>query len=196
MFSGSAAAKYGHTARTDKEVQKMAENVQIDASSITDHVMATPDGQIRVGKNCVINGDLTAIGGKITVGDYVIINEHSRVFSNDEITIGDHVMISWGCSILDSNMHSLHSADRKNDTLTAAEAIRNHTIGQNVDRSNVVTKPVVIKESAWIGIDAIIMKGVTIGKGAVVGAGSVVTKDVPDFAVVAGNPARIVKYTD
>lgn len=40
------------------------------------------------------------------------------------------------------------------------------------------------------------MKGVTIGKGAVVGAGSVVTKDVPDFAVVAGNPAKILKYTD
>lgn len=178
----------------------MAENIQIDSSSIVDHAMAAPDetgaSQIIVGKNCVINGDLTAIGGKITIGDYVIINENTKVFSNQEITIEDHVMISWGCNIIDSNMHSLHSADRIRDTMTAAEAIRNNTIGENVDRSHVVTKPVHIRESAWIGFNAIIMKGVTIGKGAVVGAGSVVTKDVPDYAVVAGNPAVIVKYTD
>lgn len=162
----------------------MAENIRIDSSSIVDHAMVAPDGtgksQILVGKNCVINGELISIGGKITIGNNVIINENTKVFSNQEITIEDHVMISWGCNIIDSNMHSLHSADRLKDTTTAAEAIRTNTIGQNVDRSNVITKPVLIRESAWIGINAIIMKGVTIGKGAVVGAGSVVTKDVPD----------------
>ncbi len=60
----------------------------------------------------------------------------------------------------------------------------------------IASKPVLIKEGAWIGFNACILKGVTIGKGAVIGAGSVVTKDVPDFAVVAGNPAEILKYTD
>lgn len=177
---------------------KVAKNISIDSTSIVDHTMAAPDGKsrIQVGKNCVINGELVAQGGTITIGDYVVINRETTVFSNTAVTIEDHVMISWGCNIIDSNMHSLHSADRRRDTETAAEAIRSHTIGENVDRSNVVMKPVHIKEDAWIGFGASILKGVTIGKGAVVGAGSVVTKDVPDYAVVAGNPAKIVKYTD
>lgn len=54
----------------------------------------------------------------------------------------------------------------------------------------------VISDDAWIGLNAIILKGVKIGKGAIVGAGSVVTKNVPDMAVVAGNPARIIKMLD
>ena len=57
-------------------------------------------------------------------------------------------------------------------------------------------KPVHIKASAWIGAGATILPGVCVGRHAVVGAGSVVTKDVPDYAVVVGNPARVVKMLD
>lgn len=171
-------------------------NIMIDDSSIVDNKIISPVGKLAVGKECVINGELVATTGSITIGNYVIINQGTRIFSADNIVIEDNVMISWNCNIVDSNMHSLHSADRLKDTHTAREAIRTNTIGQNVDNSNIVSRPVVIKEGAWIGFNAIIMKGVTIGKGAVIGAGSVVTKDVPDFAVVAGNPAKIIKYTD
>ena len=58
---------------------------------------------------------------------------------------------------------------------------------------DVIRKPIVIKDKAWIGFNSIILKGVTIGEGAIVGAGSVVTKDVPPYTIVAGNPARIVR---
>ena len=51
-------------------------------------------------------------------------------------------------------------------------------------------------DDAWIGFNSIILKGVTVGRGAVVGAGSVVTNDVPDHTVVAGNPARVIKKLD
>lgn len=54
--------------------------------------------------------------------------------------------------------------------------------------------PVIVKDDVWIGVDSLILSGVTIGKGAVVGAGSVVIKDVPPYAVVAGNPAIVAKY--
>lgn len=131
--------------------------------------MIAPAGRLVVGKECVINGELVATSGNITIGDYVIINHGTRLFSADSITIEDHVMISWNCNIVDSNMHSLHSADRRKDTQSAREAIRTNTMGQNVDQTNIVSKPVVIKEGAWIGFNAIILKGVTIGKGAVVG---------------------------
>lgn len=53
---------------------------------------------------------------------------------------------------------------------------------------------ITVKDDVWIGAGAIILPGVTIGEGAIVGAGAVVTKDVPPFAVVAGNPARIIRY--
>lgn len=57
-------------------------------------------------------------------------------------------------------------------------------------------KPVLIKESAWIGAGATILPGVCIGKHAVIGAASVVTKDVPDYAVAVGNPARVIRMLD
>ena len=59
-----------------------------------------------------------------------------------------------------------------------------------------IPKPVVIKDFVWCGANVTILPGVTIGEGAVIGAGSVVTKDVPDYAVVAGNPAKVIKYRD
>lgn len=177
------------------------QNFYIDDSSIVEHMMIAPVGshnekKLIVGKECVINGELVSMGGKICIGDNVVINQGTRIFSETSVTIENNVMISWGCNIVDSNMHSLHSADRLKDTQTAREAIRTNTIGQNVDHTNIVSEAIYIKEGAWIGFNAVIMKGVTIGKGAVVGAGSVVTKDVPDFAVVGGNPAKIIKYTD
>ena len=57
-------------------------------------------------------------------------------------------------------------------------------------------KPILIKEDAWIGAGATILPGVCIGKHAVVGAGSVVTRDVPDYAVVVGSPAKVVRTLD
>lgn len=63
----------------------------------------------------------------------------------------------------------------------------------NKDWDNVITKEITICKKAWIGMNVIILKGVTIGEGAVVAAGSVVTKDVPPYRVVGGNPAQIIK---
>lgn len=53
---------------------------------------------------------------------------------------------------------------------------------------------IVVKDDVWIGLNSIILSGVTIGQGAIVAAGSVVTKDIPPYAIVAGNPAKVIKY--
>jgi acetyltransferase-like isoleucine patch superfamily enzyme len=60
----------------------------------------------------------------------------------------------------------------------------------------VIEKPVIIKDFVWFGANVTVVPGVTVGEGAVVGAGAVLTKDVPDYAVVGGNPAKIIKYRD
>ncbi len=60
-------------------------------------------------------------------------------------------------------------------------------------KGNIITSPIVIKDYAWISFGSTVLKGVTIGKGAIVAAGSVVTRDVPDWTVVAGNPAKNIK---
>jgi galactoside O-acetyltransferase len=59
--------------------------------------------------------------------------------------------------------------------------------------THVERQPVTIESKAWIGFNVIILKGVTIGEGAIVGAGSVVTKDVPPYTIVGGNPARVIR---
>ena len=58
----------------------------------------------------------------------------------------------------------------------------------------VICKPIIIAPNCWIGSKVIILPGVTVNEGSVIGAGSVVSKDIPPYAVVCGNPAKIVKY--
>ena len=65
--------------------------------------------------------------------------------------------------------------------------------GSWIEKKNITTSPITIKDYAWISFGATILKGVTIGRGAIVSANAVVTKDVPDFTMVAGNPAKTVK---
>ncbi len=152
--------------------------------------------KIQVGSDCMIQGDFIfeTEHGLITIGDRTFIGG-SKFICIEAIEIGNDVMFSWGCTVVDNNAHSLVWEERKNDVLDWKKGVDENVIGKYKDWSNVQRKKVVIKDKAWIGFNSIILKGVTIGEGAVVGAGSVVTKDVPDYAIVAGNPAVIVKYT-
>lgn len=93
-------------------------------------------------------------------------------------------MIAWGVSITDHNSHSIVFSKRRNEI--------DWSTGEK-NWSSVHCAPVKICDKAWIGFNSIILKGVIIGEGAIVGAGSVVTKDVPPWMIVAGNPARIIR---
>ena len=132
--------------------------------------------------------------GEINVGKRTYISGDTTLISRSLIEIGNDVTISWGVWIYDHNSHSLDWQERINDM---KQLITNIKYGNNfIANKNwtvVNTKPIHICDKVWIGFNAIILKGVTIGEGAIVGAGSVVTKNVPAYTVVAGNPARIVK---
>ena len=112
--------------------------------------------------------------GEIIIGKYSLITPGVRIMAAEKIEIGDACMIAHGAYISDADWHGIY--DRAKPVGT--------------------TKPVFIKENVWIGDSAIICKGVTIGKNSIIGAGSVVTKDVDENCVYAGNPATFIKKLD
>lgn len=122
---------------------------------------------------------------QIRIGSRTHVGSGTLLIAAKLIEIGDDVLVAFDALITDHNSHSLCFAERSSDV--------HEWIQGRKDWSNVPMVPVKIGNKAWIGARAIILKGVTIGEGAVVGAGSVVTKNVPDWTIVAGNPARTIR---
>lgn len=135
--------------------------------------------------------------GHISVGNRVHIGGGTQLISRDGITIGNDVIIAWNCTIYDHNSHSVLWEERKDDvTLEWESAKSGNSPLCNKNWSVVKSAPIHICDKAWLGFGVTVLKGVTIGEGAVVAAGSVVTKDVPPYTVVGGNPAAIIRTLD
>ena len=126
-------------------------------------------------------------GGSISVGKRCYLGDNTRIWAAQSIEIGDDVMVAHNSNVFDNNTHPTDVDERMLDKSAIL------TSGGRGDFPTLGSSPVKICDKAWIGCNCCIMKGVTIGEGAIVGAGSVVTKDVPAYTVVAGNPARVVK---
>lgn len=151
---------------------------------------------LTIGNDCIIGGTFIfeSEEGQIEIGDNTFINNITHIISRSRIAIGSHVTIAWGCWIYDHDSHSLDALERRKDMSLQLDNLRQKrpmTDGKNW--GTVKAAPIIIEDDVWVGFNAIILKGVTIGRGAVVGAGAVVTKDVPPYSVVAGNPAVVVK---
>ena len=125
--------------------------------------------------------------GKCTVGDFTLLNG-AIVMSEELVEIGSHCLISWGVGIADSDFHPLEPAQRLIDAHALAPFFKDRP-----PRPKLKTAPVKISDNVWIGMNAVILKGVTIGENSVVAAGAVVTKSVAANTIVAGNPAIEVR---
>ncbi len=119
---------------------------------------------------CCINNAV----GDVIIGDYTRIGLHSTIIG--PVCIGNHVNLAQGITITALN-HNFSDATKR------------------IDEQGITTKPVVIKDDVWIGANAVVLPGVTIGSHAVVAAGAVVTHDVPDNTVVGGVPAKVISTT-
>ncbi|MBA2270016.1 MAG: acyltransferase [Chthoniobacterales bacterium] len=108
--------------------------------------------------------------------------------AEERVEIGSHCLISWNVGIADSDFHPLAAAERRMDAEALAPFFQNRP-----PRPALRVAPVVIGDNVWIGMGALILKGVTIGENSVVAAGAVVTKPVPRNVVVGGNPAVVIK---
>jgi acetyltransferase-like isoleucine patch superfamily enzyme len=144
--------------------------------------------RIEIGENCILNCRISfdRENAKFIVGDRCYIGASSLVIA-EEIECGNDVVISWGVTIVDHNSHAIEWSGRKNDILDWHKGIK--------DWSNVKIAKVKIGDRCWIGFNAIILKGVTLGAESIVAAGSVVTKDVPEGCIVGGNPAMVIGKT-
>ena len=142
---------------------------------------------INIGKNSLINGRLVteSKNSKIELGDNVFVGGHTIFDCLQEIKVSDNVLISYECILSDHDSHSVETKKREMDLYRFQN--------KKMNWDQVSSKPIFIKKNAWIGMRSIILKGVTVGEGSIVAAGSVVTKDVPDYNLVAGNPAVIKK---
>lgn len=138
---------------------------------------------ITIGAHGIIGGQLQVYPdtGELHIGNHVFVGPDTRIWAGASIHIGHRVLISHGVNILDNISHSLSARERH-------QQVQNG----NCALGDVKRAPIVIEDDAWIGCNAIVMRGVRIGRGAVVAAGTIVTKDVPDFAIVAGPDARVV----
>ena len=126
----------------------------------------------QIGENSVVNNQLTVVLPKnVTIGSGVTVMNGALMMAAGGITIEDNVMIAANVQLI-SNNHDPY------------------------DRQILTCKPVLIKYGAWVGAGATILPGVTVGKYAIIGANSVVNKDIPDYAVAVGSPAKVVKYLD
>ena len=143
---------------------------------------------IAVGANSIIRGELLtfAHGGKIEIGTWCYVGEDSRIWSAALVQIGDRVLIAHSVNIFDNLTHPLNPAERH-------KQIQEMFTTGHPQQLDLDERPVKVEDDAWIGAGAFVMRGVKIGARAIVAAGSVVTKDVAADAVVAGNPAEVVR---
>lgn len=127
--------------------------------------------------------------GAIKVGSYTVLNGTTLVCS-DSITIGNHCLLAWGSVITDSWCDFTSATiERRREVLRfAAMDPRRRILPIDTPR------PVLLEDNVWLGFDAVILPGVTLGRGCIVGSRTIISEDVPPYAVVVGNPPRLVRY--
>ncbi len=110
--------------------------------------------------------------GDVMIGNHTRIGLHNTIIG--PVKIGSHVNLAQGITVTALN-HNFDDAEKR------------------IDEQGVSTKPVTIEDDVWVGANAVILPGVTIGNHCVIAAGAVVTKDVPPHSLVAGVPAKVIK---
>ena len=177
-----------------KELQKLCEcGERVNIDDYTTIQKWSVNSRIVIGDDVTItNKPETNLAGVVHECRFVMqrsgaeirIGSHSgmsgvTIMCAKRVEIGEYVGLGANVMIYDNDMHAINPYLRMNDN----------------DR-NTKAKEVVIGDHVWVGANSIILKGVHIGRGAVIGAGSVVTKDVPEMTIYAGNPARYIKDVD
>lgn len=138
------------------------------------------------------NGHNSTTLCRVVPFDIVMVGKHSygpldiRYFGaeNEKLVIGNYCSIAEGAVFLLGGGHPTNTLTTYPFKVLVAQECQYEALSKG---------PIVLEDDVWIGCNALILSGVTIGRGAIVGAGAVVAKDIPPYSIVVGNPARIVK---
>lgn len=151
--------------------------------------LSNDSNKIKIGNGTHIRGELFIwpYSNGLTIGDNSYVGKRSVIWSGEKVEIGNNVLISHNVTIIDSNSHEIDYVERAQSYANMVQR------GHSSIQGSVITAPIVIEDDVWISYNVSILKGVRIGKGSIIGAGSVITKDVPSFSLVAGNPAKLIK---
>lgn len=148
--------------------------------------------QVKIGEKCCLACLIQAYCcGEVSIGDRVYIGTRTVLQAKESIRVGNDVIISDNALLTDNNNHP--TSPEMRIIMTACEDYMHDELWT---WKYAESKPIVIEDNVWIGRNAVVMKGVTVGRGSIVALGAVVTHDVPPYTVVAGNPAKIVKKLD
>ena len=146
-------------------------NISMNASLIVGTGDIVFKGYVEIERHAIVN----AFCGHVEIGQGTYIGVGTTIFGEGNVTIGDYVLMGPGIRILSSKR----------------EYVKDKLIMDQPE----IPKPTFIEDDVWIGANAVLL-GVKIGRGAIIGAGSIVVKDVPPYAIVGGNPAKIIKYRE
>lgn len=127
--------------------------------------------------------------GRVRVGDYTVLNG-TYIVCNLEVNIGNHCLLAWGSVISDSWVSG--------PMLEARRAVLSAAAQDPFRRLPPPAQPkvVTIEENCWVGFDSVILPGVTLGRGCIVGSKTVISEDVPAYAVVVGDPPRLIRLLE
>jgi acetyltransferase-like isoleucine patch superfamily enzyme len=153
--------------------------------------------------------------GRVELGEYALVHG-ARIIADAEVIIGDYALISWNVVFMDTyrlpfdpprRRRALERSSRRKEAPNSLQPVQQRSMeppcvgcyheheisGQRLAAAEVPARAIRVERNVWIGFDACVLPGVTIGEGSVVGAKSVVTQNVPPFTIVAGNPARVIR---
>lgn len=143
--------------------------------------------KVSIGANSVIRGILRVEqAGQLSIGTHTYIGDNALISAAEIVEIGDGTLLAHAAQVFDNDSHPIDAEQRK----AHFQAILGDKSG---GAYTIASAPVRIGRLSWIGLNAIVMKGVTVGEEAIVAAGSVVTKDIESRTVVGGNPAVMVR---
>lgn len=137
--------------------------------------------------------------GRVVIGKCCSMGSGCQIDCRSEIIIGNYTLLSWDVRILDFDAHPVDPQERAIEMRYSHRQLWPQFPGSGLEaapsyKPTFAAQPIVIGDNVWIGAGAMVLKGVRIGSSSVVAAGSVVTKDVPCYTLVAGNPAIVVKH--
>ena len=172
---------------------RIAENVYIDTSygfagfqSLQPEALIIDEGSGCYDRSSLIVSDL----GRIEIGRFTILNG-TTLICNNRIIIGNHCMLAWGSVLTDSWLDAANRSIEARRILlqkSAHDSLRSYPFFCGEDLS------IILEDNCWVGFDAVILPGARLGRGCVVGCKTIVDFEVPAYAVVAGSPARILRY--